>query len=456
MSQSWRAQGLKNDERKRDGLYLLILGCLVFVLLGSALEAVSPVSMTDLRAYYYSTRVLLQKHDPYNASDVMRIYRAEEKERPNDSEKNQEVITKFIYFPPTLVLTAPMGAMPFDQTRLIWMILNAGCLILGSFAAWDLAAEYAPLIGGALAGFLVANSELVLITGNSVGIAVGLCVVSVWCITKGRLTIAGILCMAISLMLKPHDAGLIWVYLILAGGIYRKRAWQILAATTVLSIPGFVWISIVSPHWLHELRGNMTALSVHGGVADPGPASSGAHALAMQINLQTVVSVFWDNPSFYNAVSYLVCGMLFLIWAAGVLRPNRSPKMNWVALAFAASLSMLPLYHRQGDAKLLLLIIPAAALMWVRGGRLGKVTLAVTWGGLFATAEIPWAILLEGMKHLHVPDSPWARWGLIAIQVFPIPLTLLSMSIYYLWLLPRSERRQVVGAEHAKIDSLIS
>jgi hypothetical protein len=88
--------------------------------------------------------------------------------------------------------------------------------------------------------------------------------------------------------------------------------------------------------------------------------------------------------------------------------------------------------------------------MWVRGGRLGKVTLAVTWGGLFATAEIPWAILLEGMKHLHLPDSPWARWGLIAIQVFPIPLTLLSMSIYYLWILPRSEGRHDSGAEQAK------
>ena len=41
------------------------------------------------------------------------------------------------------------------------------------------------------------------------------------------------MCLAISLMLKPHDAGLVWLYFLLAGGIYRKRALQALVADAI-------------------------------------------------------------------------------------------------------------------------------------------------------------------------------------------------------------------------------
>lgn len=420
---------------KRDSLYLLTLGCLVFVLLGSAIEAKSPVSMTDFRAYYYSARCLIEKGDPYNVNEVQRVYRAEERERPNDTEKNEQVITRFIYFPPTFAVTAPMAAMPFGVSRSIWMILNAGCLIFAAFAVWDLAFPDAPILSGVLAGFVIANSELVLITGNSVGMAIGLCVVSVWCFVRMRFISAGIACMAISLMLKPHDAGLIWLYFALIGGTYRKYAWRILATTAILSLPGFAWVTFVAPHWQHGLESNMAALSVHGGIADPGPASSGAHALAMQINLQTVLSVFRDEPSFYNPVAYVVCGLLLLVWVIQVLQSRSSPQLNWIALAFAATLSMLPVYHRQDDAKLLLLAIPACAMLWARNGLIGKLMLAVTASGLMLTAEIPWAILLTVLRRLPPPESPWARLGLVAIQVFPIPLMLIGMSIFYLWLL---------------------
>lgn len=430
---------------ERDGLYLLLIGCAVFVLLGAALEVISTVSMTDFRAYYYSARCLIQKRDPYNVNEALRVYRSEEKERPHDTAENQQVITRFIYLPPTFVITSPLATLSFSVGRLIWVVLNAGCLILASFAIWDLASPYAPLMAGALTGFVVANSELVLITGNSVGIAIGLCVVSVWCIVKDRYVYPGILCLSISLMLKPHDAGFIWLYLVLAGGIYRRRAWQILAATTLLSLPALAWVTIVAPNWLHELRANIAALSVHGGVADPGPASSGAHALAMQINLQTALSVFWDDPRFYDPASYVLCGILVIVWSIRVLRRKSSERLSWIALAFAATLSMLPVYHRQDDAKLLLLTIPACAMAWARGGRIGKMMFVVTASGLVVTAEIPWAILLTGLRNLHLPSTPWARWGLIGVQVFPIPLVLAGMGIFYLWLLSRADEGAVLG-----------
>ena len=111
---------------------------------------------------------------------------------PNDSAKNQMVITKYIYLPGTLSLTVPGALLPFGVCRVLWMISNAGCLILAAFLAWDLAIPYAPIVSGALIGFLVANSELVLITGNAVGRRGGpLRQSQFWCFMKKRLELVG-------------------------------------------------------------------------------------------------------------------------------------------------------------------------------------------------------------------------------------------------------------------------
>ena len=433
---------------RRDGFYLLGLGCLVFILFGSALEHISPVSMTDFRTYYYSSRCLLQNRDPYDPEQTSAIYHGEETERPNDSAKNQMVITKYIYLPGTLSLTVPGALLPFGVCRVLWMISNAGCLILAAFLAWDLAIPYAPIVSGALIGFLVANSELVLITGNAVGVAVGLCVIAVWCFIKKRLELIGIISLAVSLVLKPHDAGLVWLYFLLAGGIGRRRALQSLLAVAIISAPGVAWVTAIAPNWIGELKANISALSVHGGVADPGPSSSGAHALAMQINLQTVLSMIKDDPRFYNPASYLLCGALIILWAGKVLRSPSSPRTAWIALAVVASLSMLPVYHRQDDAKLLLLAIPACAILWAERTLIGRLALFVTTVGLIATAEVPWAIGLTLLRHLQLPNARWSVEALMAVQILPTPLALLAVSCFYLWLLAKMPNR----SESAAVD----
>src|ERR1700733_3634709 len=267
---------------RMDGIYLLSLGCIVFALLGSALESASTVSMTDFRAYYYSARCLLQNHDPYNEREVARVYRAQETERPQDSARNQLVITRYIYLPPAFLFSAPIAMLPFGIAHVVWMMANIGWLILAAVLAWDLGAQYAPIISGGLVGFLLANSELVVVTGNAVGISIGLCVTAVWCLMKERFAAIGVVCMAVSLALKPHDAGLVWLYFLLAGGIHRKRALQMLGATIALSLPGTLWVTCIAPHWIQELQSNIRMFSVHGGLTDPGPSSSGAHAMAMQ------------------------------------------------------------------------------------------------------------------------------------------------------------------------------
>jgi hypothetical protein len=313
------------------------------------------------------------------------------------------------------------------------MALTMGSLIFASFLMWNLGANYAPVLSGVLIGFLLANSEVVIVFGNAAGIAVSLCVVAVWCFLRERFVPAGIVCLAISLAIKPHDAGLVWLYFLLAGGVFRKRAWQTLLATIALSLPGVLWAWRVSPHWMQELHSNIQAFAVHGGLSDPSLASMGPHGLGAMINLQTAISVLRDNPRFYNLATYLVCAPLLLLWAFVTLRSRPSPRSAWLALAAIATLTMLPIYHRQYDAKLLLLTVPACALLWAEGGLMRWFALVVNSASFVWTADIPWTLLGGFIKSLHMSETGHSGQILRSALAFPAPLLLLAMGIFYLW-----------------------
>jgi hypothetical protein len=423
-----------------DGLYLVLLGSVAFLLLGVALERSAPAPLADFKALYYPSRCLIQQHDPYMESEVRRIYEAEGGNRPLDSAKTGQIATENVYPPSALFFMAPFAMLPWGPVHILWIALTAGSFVLASLLIWNLGANYAPIVSGVLIGFLLANSESLLITGNAAGIAISLCVVAVWCFLRERFVPVGIACLAVSLALKPHDAGLVWLYFLLAPGVFRKRALQTLAVTTAISLLAVLWVGHVAPQWMQEWHSNVAAFSVHGGVNDPGPASTGGHGLDMLVSLQTAISVLWDDPRFYNLVSYLICAPLVLAWGFITLRSRPSTRRAWLALAAITALSMLPVYHRQVDARLLLLTVPACAMLWAEGGRIGRLALAVTTAGLVLTGDIPWAIFFGVTSKLHLPANALTGKVLVAVQVFPVPLILLAVGVFYLWIYARSGR----------------
>ncbi len=422
---------------RMDGLYLLLLGCAVFLLLGAIIERNSPHAMNDFKGPYYCTRCVLRHCDPYKQSDVLRLYDSEGGERPLDSDTYRQIVTRNVYLPSTLPLILPFAVLPFGPAHMLWMMLTAGSLMLASFLMWDLASQYTPVISALLIGFLIANSELLMIGGNPAGIAVGLCVVAAWCFLRKRFVPAGVLCLAISLALKPHDAGLVWLYFLLAGGVYRTRALQSLAAVTALSLPAFLWVTYTSPRWMQEIHLNLLAFSAHAGINDPGLASTGGHGLGMMINLQTLLSFFRDDPSFYNPATYLICGALLLAWSVKTLRSRVTAASSWLAMAAIVPLSLLPVYHRSYDAGLLLLTVPACAMLWAEGGPIARLALLINASGFVLTGDLTWAFILGIINHLSLSTSQLRVLLLIAVQVFPAPFILLTMAIFYLWVYMR-------------------
>ncbi len=420
-----------------DGLYLMLLGSVVFLLLGGVLEQGAATKLVDFRVVYYPARCLLEHADPYMEADVLRVYHAEGADSPKDSEKVRQIVTRYFYLPTAFAFTVPFALAPWWLAASIWMAITIASFLFSAFLIWNLAADRSPVLSGVMVGFFVANSELLIVTGNAAAIAISFCVIAVWCFVRDRFVLAGILCLAMGLALKPHDTGLVWLYLLLAGGVYRKRALQTLVAAVVLSLPALLWVWHVSPNWIQELNANIAAFAVHGGINDPGLASSGAHGLDMLISLQAVTGMFWDNPLVYNSVTYIMCVPLLLAWAFVTLRSRPTPRNLWLALAAIAALTMLPVYHRQNDAKLLLLTVPACAMLWAEGGAIGWLAIVANSAVFVLTGDLPWAILLAVINKLHLPASGLSAQLAAGVQILPAPLVLLVVGVFYLWVYAR-------------------
>jgi hypothetical protein len=419
-----------------DGLVLTILGAITFLLLGAAISSTSSITMVDFRVLYYPARCLIHHGDPYNADQLMQMTIAETGGGPESEAKAREVM-RYIYFPTAFTFTLPIAMLPWGPAHFLWMSLIITGLLFASILTWQIAAEYDPLVSGALIGLFLFNSELLVVAGNMAGIAISLGAIAVWCFVRERFVGAGILCLALALIVKPHDTGLVWLYFLLAGGAFRKRALQTLLAAVALSLPGILSVGLIAPNWMSGLRANLLADAVQGGTNDPGLTSTGAHGLGMMVNLQTVFSAFWDEPRFYNSATYIVSGILFIVWAAATVRLRSSTAKHWLALAVVAPLTMLPFYHRQQDTRLLLLVIPACAMLWTRRDLIGRITLLTTFAAVLLTGDIPWIILLNLISRLRLPANWLTKHFLIAIQVFPVPLILLSTCVFYLWVYVR-------------------
>jgi hypothetical protein len=418
-------------------LFLLLLSGAISVFWGYSVGRKLSGGPTDFQAVYYGARCLLQHHNPYSVSEMEGVYRAASRESPSPTQRQLQLVTLYVNLPTTFLLIAPLEMLPLGVAQVLWMMLTAGGLILGGLLMWSLGEKYAPVLSACLIAFLLANCEFVFSTGNTAGFVVGLGVVAAWCFLQERFVLAGILCMAVSLAIKPHDAGLVWLYFLLAGGVQRKRALQTLAVTAVLALSAILWVSHVAPHWMQDWHSNMTFISARGGLNDPGPTAAVADTFAKVISLQAIFSVFRDDPRFYNPASYLVCDPLVLVWLVTTMRSRSSQDRALLALAAIVPLTILVTYHRVYDAKLVLLTVPACAMLWARGGPIRWIALILNAAGVVLCSDVPLILLEEFAQRLHLSTAVLSGQILTVVLDRPTPVILLIMAIFYLWVYVR-------------------
>ena len=389
----------------------------------------------DFKIVYYGARCLVQHCDPYNEGELLRVYLSEGGESiPVAAEgyRTQMIVASQMYLPTAAVLIAPFGLLPWPVAYVCWIAITVCGITMAAVLMWSVANRYAngpPLY---LISFLLLNSGVLFAGANPAGVAVSLCIVAAWCFLEDRHTTLGIVCMALSLAVKPHDAGLVWLFFLLAGSECRKFALKSLMGAVIIGVFALAWIGHVSPHWLSELQTNVREYAVQGSYNDPGPIANKTISTGMRIDLQTVTSVIRDVPGFYRTAAYLLCAPLVAVWGFLTIRSRFSMKSRWIAVAAIAPLAMLPVYHRPYDAKLLLLTIPACAMLWSAGRVHAWLSLALTGTAIVFTSDLPLALLSILSKGLHVPGG--ALGAVITILLLrPAPLALLALGVFNLF-----------------------
>lgn len=423
---------------------LIVLSSAFSIVTGRWLDQSSGAGTSSYRAVYYGARCLINHADPYNPAEFSRIYTVENGALPRDPARQPlflRAVMVCVNLPTTLFLLIPLALLPWGISQLLWVALIAISLTAAAILAWDLCCKDDSQLPLILICLLMANCQVLFTVANTAGIAVGLCVIAVWCFVRRRFTWLGVVALALSLALKPHDSGLVCIWLLVSGGILRKRALQSAVLVAAIAVPAMLVVGHSSPQWRTELAGNLAATSAHGDISDPGPSSNSRQGSAdIIIDLQTVLSLFFDDARVYNPATYLICGLLLLTWLAAAVRHRQSPERSWLALAFISALTMLVSYHRPYDAKLLLLAIPAVSILGSESTSRRRLASAIMVLAVLFTSDLPLALLAVFTGGIHVSSLGSVERVLLSPVLRPAPIALLLVSIVFLWIYLRQAR----------------
>jgi hypothetical protein len=359
--------------KHRLGWTILLLVCALFALRGFR-NAEIVFHSRDFKPVYSGAACLVSHCNPYDNVDLQRQFVA----RGGDLSDPIPFTPHYLGYPPdALFYIIPFTFLSWHAAHLLWLLTIIVVFLLGTIAMGDLCIPYSPLIPVGAMAFMLLSSMLPISLAQPTALVMGLLMIAVWSFVRQRYVAAGVFCFAMSFIFKPHMGALILLYFLLANASYRRRAWQVIALTVLLAVPGLVWATVMpeSHHWTHDLSVSLKAVASNGKFSDPSPKNPEASQL---VNLQSVFAAVKDEPGFYNDATYLTWLPLFLLWIYAVLNLKDGDRKDFLCLATIAALDMLPIYHRLYDTRLLLMTFPALALLLSTRKVLGWVMLLVS------------------------------------------------------------------------------
>ena len=332
----------------------------------------------DFRALYASSRCMAVGCDPYSGAATRQQFITHGGSVFEVGIAPESPFTdNYLDYPPmSLFYLMPFGLLPWRIAWYVWLAISIIVYTAAALQISERCSSYSPLLANLLLASFVLMVDIAFVLANPALLASGLCCISVLLLLNDRRPWLSVALFTLSLLLKPHLGALILLYFLVAGVTYRRRALQIIAASIVFSIPALIWVSVrhASRNWLHELSANLAGVSSRGQLSDPGPTNPKVDGI---VDLRTPFALIHNDPAFYThmALAVSLCFLLLWLYPAIKLRPSR--EKDWIALASITCFSLLPIYHRNPDTKMLLLAYPAIALLLERTRWLGAIAAAV-------------------------------------------------------------------------------
>jgi hypothetical protein len=405
---------------------LFYSSCAFLVAVGGWRALVSNRSF-DFAPVYGGSKCLVNHCNPYDTAQLDReLYQSGAKSRDVGAWHDEMPV----YPPSTFVAVLPFTVFSYKTARALWFVFSVITFCGGAFATVELCNPLTKTIGIALVSIILVSSTGGF--GNPGPPAIGLAVIAMWILLRTSQWIPAALLLGISIALKPHLAGPLLIWLVLQAG-YR-RAVLLSAAVSVLLLFGSVaWLERTpgSANWVGELRSNLALAGGPSGINDPSVNNPDAMRMT---NLQTAFAAIQPDSRWYNGGAWLVAAICFGIWLLLALRARPSDQTRFFELASLACLTLLPVYHRLEDARLLLLAVPALASLVLSHRLAGLAAACLTAPVLFSLA-FQFQHLFAGAQYMSGASLNPLTFLLISRQA---PIALLALTLIYLWALWKS------------------
>lgn len=281
-----------------------------------------------------------------------------------------------VYPPSTLLVLSPLALFKFPVARLLWALVNT-CLFIGSVVlVLSIRPQSLRWLTTAMAAFILITSGPLVRLGQPGAFAISLLIISVVLFLRGKYVSLATVLLILSLAVKPQIGGLVALYLVWKK-IYRRHALVALGGTLAILL-----LSIFILHqrpgsagWNVALRSNLADSVIPGAINDPRPTNFSAIG---DVNLQTVTSVFLLDAKAFNDAAYGIFLALLIVWLLVMIKADSSTADHWIAIAALTVLTLLPVYHRFYDTRMLLISVLAFPVIFQRNRILGVAMTVLT------------------------------------------------------------------------------
>ena len=399
----------------------MLVCCCVFVARGHHDELLAD-HQRDFKQPYASARCLLDGCDPYSEKDTRLSYL-----RAGGINDDPVVFDPYsaLYPPFSLALLVPIAALPYPIAQNVWLWLCGITFSIAVMLTTSLCLPYDSRATIVCLGVFVLTSTILLMEGQVSGLAIGLMVIGIWCFLRERYSWLAVICLAAATALKPNDVPWVLLYLALAGPLGLRIFSRVLVLTAIIVTVGCTWCYAqpASRGWLAEWSSNLAGNSGPGGVNQPVRWNPQAGYL---VDLQAVLGALTSQPHVYTAGAWLITAVIFLLWLIPVLRMRNTKRKHLVALAGIACITLLPVYHRQYDTRLLLLVFPAVAMLASSSQFWGRLAQGLAWVATVASAYP----LLRRLLDNHPSVVKASAWKTIVLYR-PLPMISLVLAIFF-------------------------
>ena len=402
-----QAASRRLPKRFKIALLLLIAFFAVEFFVRGPVRFIREAAVNDFIPPFVQAKALVRGKDPYDPQEVLSLW-PKDAAQPGflsiDAAAGAIEARDGIPSPyplSCLAVLSPISGIPWRFAHLVVLAGNvlSSLLLIGILLSLSGLESSNPRSYVFLALALgLAPLQTALAVGNLIVPACTCGVAAMWCSTRNRHTLAGVLA-GIATCLKPPVGVVFLVYAVV------RRRWRLLLVgsflSTVVTTAAVLWLWISGTPWVSAYLRNVKQMFAVGAIND----FTGANPLRFHLlNLQMPMYRLTGSAVAADQITWSIVAILLLVWVWVVMRPHTHSEL--LELSAIATIALLPHYHRFVDG--MLLALPLCWCFAVRDEHLKLVSRLVMF--LLLPFLVPGSSLLTKLADARVFRVPATWW----------------------------------------------